>query len=516
MQAHEQVEGLGRRRGPGVFEDHEELRDALGPLIDAGALSPGEASLLVDAVRVGALRSLVGALDAGADVTGAVDAAGAGLARERGSADRTGSAWACAVLGYAVGRVGGQDVRAALDRRSAERPADQQPSWDQPSWDQPAAAPASYEQPTYGRPWEPVAPVVPARQTARKRRTAVALASVGALVVVLGATAAGILLLRDGDGGDETDTTGGTTTTSGEVDPDAALTVEAVAERYAPLGADLADLLDECEAGEPAPAQDEEVVCTLTDAGDEEVVGARTVTLTTYSSGSGLEDARDALVTHGIGTRWSEQDEGVFWSVRDDGTKDVAVYWEAADDLQVGVLRDAARGSRTVDEADLALEALHATFVDTGSALDLPTGVEHPDLQAFAQATDRPEVPNLLGCAERIQNLDPDELEENVCRATDAGMNIYFVRSVDQRALTAFRSARVQNAQADPENGGQDVWHYGATPTITEGPMVWYTATNASGGTGAYLYWEETECLCYGFAVRQDGDLERLRAWWRG
>ena len=110
MELHENLYALGLRLGRDIFDDAEGFRGAVDDFLDEDAATTGDINLLVDAVRLGALRTLTSMLDSGADVGRAIEEAGNRLARDR-SADVAGSRWACAVLGFAVGRVSDVDVR---------------------------------------------------------------------------------------------------------------------------------------------------------------------------------------------------------------------------------------------------------------------------------------------------------------------------------------------------------------------------------------------------------------------
>src|SRR4051794_3994437 len=111
MDLHEQLYALGQRLGTEVFDDPDSLRAALDDFMDEGAATTGEINLLVDAVRLGGLRMMLGTVRSGGEPARAIEAAGVFLARERGSADVAGSQWACAVLGFAVGAVSDADVQ---------------------------------------------------------------------------------------------------------------------------------------------------------------------------------------------------------------------------------------------------------------------------------------------------------------------------------------------------------------------------------------------------------------------
>lgn len=105
MELHESLAQLARDHGASLFTEADAFRGALDDYLDEGSASTGTINLLTDAVRLGALQGMLSMLDSGANVEDAVESAGQRLSRDRGSADVAGSQWACAVLGYALGRV---------------------------------------------------------------------------------------------------------------------------------------------------------------------------------------------------------------------------------------------------------------------------------------------------------------------------------------------------------------------------------------------------------------------------
>ena len=111
MELHENLYALGLRLGREVFDDPDSFRGALDDFLDEDAATTGDINLLVDAVRLGAFGSMTSMLGSGAQVTAAVEEAGSRLARDRGSADVAGAQWACAVLGFAIGKVSDAEVR---------------------------------------------------------------------------------------------------------------------------------------------------------------------------------------------------------------------------------------------------------------------------------------------------------------------------------------------------------------------------------------------------------------------
>jgi hypothetical protein len=221
MQLHDHLYALGLQAGREVFDDPERLRGAL-----AGAQAdPGEVELVVDAVRRGAYRALLTDLDAGADPTRAIEETAARLAGSRGC-DPASAAWALAVLGFAVGRVGENDVR----RYRGGGPAT--PSHGTYLPPQPTHQPSQQPAPTYSAPQQYAAPV-PARAATRSR-TPLLLAVGGTLAAVVVAVVLALVLAGGGGdddpqaGDDSTSETSETTsgTTSDATDPTSDPTTE--------------------------------------------------------------------------------------------------------------------------------------------------------------------------------------------------------------------------------------------------------------------------------------------------
>ncbi|GAA3822225.1 hypothetical protein [Nocardioides panacisoli] len=125
MAVHDTLRGLVQVRGANVLEDPMEFRGALDDFVDESEASIGEINVLVDAVRLGAVRRLTALLDQGGLGVAAIVEAGDGLARDRGSDDPARSRWAVAVIGFALGRIDAETVLrfdAAPGSRSTPTP----------------------------------------------------------------------------------------------------------------------------------------------------------------------------------------------------------------------------------------------------------------------------------------------------------------------------------------------------------------------------------------------------------
>src|SRR5918999_1633523 len=125
MELHESLYALGLRLGREVFDDPETFRGALDDFLDEDAATTGDINLLVDAVRLGAFSSMTSMIGSGAQVSAAVEEAGHRLARDRGSADVGGAQWACAVLGFAIGKVSDTEVRRYRTQHSGPQQTQQ-------------------------------------------------------------------------------------------------------------------------------------------------------------------------------------------------------------------------------------------------------------------------------------------------------------------------------------------------------------------------------------------------------
>ena len=133
MEIHHAVRDVVDRVGPGLLQDAESFRGVLDDVLDEEDAGVGDVNLLVDAVRFGAVDQLIRLLDSDADPTLAATTVGAGFARQRGGADTHSASWACAVLGFAVGRVSDDVVR---DLAARCPPADVVATLPQPAADE--------------------------------------------------------------------------------------------------------------------------------------------------------------------------------------------------------------------------------------------------------------------------------------------------------------------------------------------------------------------------------------------
>ncbi|GAA4092713.1 peptidoglycan-binding protein [Nocardioides kongjuensis] len=146
MEIQHELAELSRTAGPQVFDEAEPFRAAVDDFLTSDSVTTGELNLLVDAVRLRGFARLTEMLDRGAAPAAALDAAAEQLARDRGTTEVAGAGWALAVLGFAVGRVGEDQVRV---RRAAM-----------------IAGPGSVPAPPSAPPPAPAALTLPAQQLA--------------------------------------------------------------------------------------------------------------------------------------------------------------------------------------------------------------------------------------------------------------------------------------------------------------------------------------------------------------
>lgn len=105
MKIHEELREIVVAHGPGIFSDHIGFAGLLDDVLSATDATPGQANLLVDAVRYGAVPRLQRTTQTGAEPELAVTEVGQKVAELRGGHDLVAANWACAVLGYALGSV---------------------------------------------------------------------------------------------------------------------------------------------------------------------------------------------------------------------------------------------------------------------------------------------------------------------------------------------------------------------------------------------------------------------------
>jgi hypothetical protein len=498
MELHENLYALGLRLGREVFDDPETFRGALDDFLDEDAATTGDINLLVDAVRLGAFSSMTSMIGSGAQVPAAVEEAGQRLARDRGSADVSGAQWACAVLGFAIGKVSDAEVRRYRTQHAGppqtqqplpptQFPAQQPPPSVSPTQRpgapqygptptgtgpqptvQPYGPPGGYPAPQHGS-WPPGPP-------AKKRKTwPILVAAVAAIVLIAGGAVAVIAT----QGNDEPDPPGPSPSPT-----ELSVDLEAVQERYSGLAEDVTADLDECEAAEPEDGKEEVLECGFANG---------TLTLTTYEAQADLSADRAATTPLDAGTRISASDVGTVYSVDSSSAVSEAsvssLYWDNTEALQAGHYVAASES--------VTVEQIVEVYGRTSSPIAYPTEPEDRGMIALAE-----EFVKLRDC-DRIQTIQAGELEESICSAPQ-GITIFM--GVFQNAKD-FKDYR-RNALQQGADHDLRYWHF--TGQAREGAAAEYI--NSSGD--AVRYWDRPECRCYMEASLDGGDLDALEQWW--
>ena len=386
MELHENLYALGLQLGREVFEDPDSFRGALDDFLDEDSATTGDINLLVDAVRLGGFSSMTSMLGSGAQVTAAVEEAGSRLARDRGSADVAGAQWACAVLGFAIGKVSDAEVRRYRTQHATPQPPSQPlPPTQFPGQQQPpppqqpppsAVPPTQYPgAPVTGAPPPGTGPLPTAQpqQYAQappsswpgstalppepKRKTwPLLVATIAAIALIAGGIVA-LIVTRDDD---DVPSGGNTEEKSEPVDDALPTDVSSVSERYSGLAADIGAGVDECEAVDPGDGTTEQLTCTFGDG---------TLELTTYDSAEALEANREANTSTDPATRQSRTDAGVVYGVDSDSAVAVSdttsIYWDSNQGLQSGKFVASPDG--------LTIDELAEVFTSTDPAVEWPT-----------------------------------------------------------------------------------------------------------------------------------------------
>lgn len=87
---------------PRIYDDPAGFAGLLDDVLSESDATPGQANLLVDAVRFGAVPRLARAAGSGADPARVVEEVAARVAALRGGSDLAAATWATAVLGYSI------------------------------------------------------------------------------------------------------------------------------------------------------------------------------------------------------------------------------------------------------------------------------------------------------------------------------------------------------------------------------------------------------------------------------
>lgn len=188
MGVHEELAGLRQAAGPGVFTSSSDFRAAFDDFVAEASATPGELSLLADAIGTGTFARLLDQLDLGAEPRAAIDSQAQALAAARGTAETAGAGWALAALSFAVGKVDESEVARHVPALRPPGPPTPAPSTPTP----PApAAPRTTLAPPHG----PASPTH--RPPGRRSPLVPVLSAVAALAVVAAVALAVVLLNRE-------------------------------------------------------------------------------------------------------------------------------------------------------------------------------------------------------------------------------------------------------------------------------------------------------------------------------
>ncbi len=504
MEIHDHLYALGLRLGRDVFDDADGFRGALDDYLDESAASTGDINLLVDAVRLGAFRSMLTMLDSGADVTRAIDEAGTRLARDRGSVDVAGAQWACAVLGFAVGRVGDPDVRRY---RSQHPPAPGAAPTILPSGPPPPPPYVSpphlsppHVSPAHVSPAPPYAPSSPGPQAfaqqswtpptpPRKRKVwPIVLAVV--VVVALIAGGGAFFLVTNGDDDDreagpgksDGPTSDGPTT---ETDP-GGTDFESVNARYSALASQVTSGTNECESVTTVSGETEHLDCAFANG---------TLSLATYGSRAELEAGRGRQVTLEAGGVYDTSSAGTIlgFEVNDADARptEAFLYWDD----------NATQSATYVAETGVDLDQLVRLQGATDPVVAYPKTPSDPAMIDFVDQW------FLINGCERIQTVVADQLEESYCNI-NGPIDVYIGKFASRAKFLAYRRDIRNRARVDGREP-QGTWNQKQGDPI-QGSLLEYTTDE----NYTALYWDKTDCLCYAEAFLLDSTYDRLKTWW--
>lgn len=506
MELHDAIRSVVVQHGSGMLSDGSGFRGVLDDVLEEDQATTGDINLLVDAVRFDVMSPLVAMIDSGADVSRAVEEAGARLARERGGDDQAAASWAAAVLGYALGKV----PEAIVLRYRSQRPPSHLPPPSTPPT-APTAPPAPPIQsppptvwPAQGQPAPSVSPGYgsapqPAPYTGypqgpgfgapppRKGKGPVVwVAAAVAGIVVVGGIIAGIVVATGGDDDPsrKTDESSGPETPEVDVDP------AAIDARYDALASKITEGASDCTAATAASGEAEAVECT---------VNAGTLRLVTYEDQAAAESARTARLDYRAGTMTADNGTTALYEYDPErgGTSDPAVvYWDSTTALQSATLT--AEGSAKID-------ALSTLYTATSPRVAVPTAPAHPVLREFIDIN-----MDVAGC-ERQRTFFVGETEESSCEADVDGIVVNVGRYHTRKGMVDDRQYYKGKYDEAATQGGGGVWRFGEG----KGEGAYYAYLD-DGTAALYWDWNKSDCYCYGIAWSFEGKLKLLEDWWPG
>jgi hypothetical protein len=534
VSVHEDLRTLVTRYGERVLDVADDLRATLDDFLEEGQATPGEINLLVDAVRLGAHEQMLSMLTHGADPRAAVEGAGARLAEDRGGDQRSAS-WACATLGFAVGRVPEALVLAyrsqqpapgtppgppaatsspdyGINPPAAEGPVPPLPP--APSSQSPTSAPQQVYgltgapaptqgpgqpvhpgqtvAPGYGQAWQP--PGGSGGGGGRKNLLIGLGAAIAAAVVIA------IIAVIATSGGDspeaDDDPTSPTKPTDTAVDP--TFSVDDLATTYGALGSTIDAGAESCERSEPEEDETEVVTCTYEQL---EVV------FTTYTDEAALDDTRSDIEEEASAQSFDldhakTSDTGTFQMVSDTTLDVTWMYWDSTEALQSAYVSD------TID--DLPSRAANAFFDQRGEAdatRVFPEPVapfESPALWEMAEdyVGDQVDGSSVTGC--QTSELYDGDVEAISC--VDDDYTLFFYLKEDMEALEAERELI-------------------ATDSVSDTTWNWFKDKDADYPTSgrlikrrtegkAVVYWDESGSLITGYIYAPDSKLGPATDYW--
>lgn len=547
MELHESLYALGRSQGPGVFDDADSFRGALDDYLDEGSASTGDINLLVDAVRLGAFSQMSTMLESGAEADRAVAEAGARLARDRGSADVGGAMWACAVLGYAIGKVSEEQVRRYRTRHTSAQPPSSPPPTasaqtmlpgvpgqppttsptgpgfpppTSPVWPSSGGSPAATgpaptgPAPTgpvppppgrpngppvggpspYGSAGAPGGPAGPYSQAgtysfggpppAQKKKSPLPLI-LAAVLAVLVLVGGGItaVVLLGGDG------VGGKGAGDDDTSTDTGsggTSEEGLDVSFEAVNGRYSSLSQMITTGSSGCEEGE------TSSGETEKVECAfsdgTLTLTTYASEQEVKAARDRTLNFQEGTITADVDSGAYYSFSptvadENSTEAPLLYWDSAAGKQSALY---------TGSSGVTVDTLEAAFTSTVPTVEPPDGPVDLDLKDFADRF------RITKC-ERIHTEVGGETEESRCRRN--GYSVWIGKFDGGGDFRSYRqlSQRLKEESADLVD---DYWYIDADSSGQQDPAEpeqgkIYGYIEEGDPNRGVLYIDDLDCLCY-------------------
>lgn len=510
MELHDAIRSVVVQHGSGMLSDGVGFRGLLDDVLEEDQATTGDINLLVDAVRFDVLSSLSAMIDSGADVSRAVEEAGARLARERGGDDHAAASWAAAVLGYALGKV----PEAIVLRYRSQRPPSQLPPPSAPPTPSaaPPAPPVQSPPPTvwpaqghpapsvgpgYGSAPQPGAPSPytgyppgpgfgspPPRKKGKGPVVWIAAAVAG--IVVVGGIVAGVVIATNGDDDPARKADNGGSEGPPEVDVDPA----AIDGRYDALASKITEGASDCAAATAAAGEAEVIECA---------VNAGTLRLVTYDDQAAAESARATRLDYRSGTMTADNGTTALYEFDPErgGTSDPAVvYWDSTTALQSATLT--AEGSAKID-------ALSTLYTATSPRVAVPTAPAHSVLREFININ-----MDVAGC-ERQRTFFVGETEESSCKADVDGIVVNVGRYSTRKGMVDDRKYYKGKYDEAATQGGGGVWRFGDG----KGEGAYYAYLD-DGTAALYWDWNKSDCYCYGIAWSFEGKLKSLEDWWPG